>query len=572
MEWAHGRSRAERTGAPEVGSGEIVDPEAPARRRALKSRVDIRRITATRLVLALTLTACSVDPSKLAIQLPPAPSATMESVPQVGGGLPAPRTLYVDAALPAGECHRYRPDARECQGGSAVAYRELDQAVVAAIPGDTVLLRGGTYSRPLVPARSGAPGAPITFRSYPGETAVLSSIDSPAIRLVNRSHVAIEGLTVRDVLGWGRLEGARSNVIRGNHFVEAAARGTTGGLKLVRSHFNRILENTFERGNDSLVMQESDRNLVAGNSFSEGRHSLVSVRCGNFNVLRENRFGNERQKAVEIYDCEGVSDAPFRLDSTKRNLFERNIFSLTRGPSQPHRYNAIQFAGQLGIVRRNVFHDNRGGAVNFAVYPDEALHNYGNRVYHNTFFANSCYAIFGSTGPGSIFGDNLVEWNIIYRNLDCQSRPVQLFIGNARAVLVRQNAILEPPQTPRFVSEPDRDTHLRPDSPMIDTAGFLTSATEGGSGLELPVADVRYFFDGFGIEGELGDLIQLAGDPRRARIARIDYSASRLILDTPLTWAKGQGVTTAYAGLAPDFGADEVGLVDGAPRAELTRE
>jgi hypothetical protein len=521
--------------------------------------------------LPLALAACTVDPTKLPIQLPP-PAVAEEPAPQAGSGSPGGRTLYVDPSLDVVDCEHYRSDTRVCQDGIGLAYRDLDQAAAAAIPGDTVLLRGGTYARALAPPRSGGPGAPITFRSSPGETAVLAGIDSPALRLTNRSHVVIEGLTVRDVLGWGRLENAHDNVIRGNHFIEPTARGTTGGLKLVRSHFNRILDNAFELGNDSLVIQESDHNVVAGNSFTEGRHSLVSVRCGNFNVIRQNQFRNERQKAVEIYDCEAVSDAPYRLDSTKRNLFERNVFSLTRGPSQPHRYNAIQFAGQLGIVRRNVFYDNRGGGVNFAVYPDEALYNYSNRVYHNTFFANSCYALFGSAGPGKIFGDNLVESNLIYRNLDCQSLPTQVMILNPKAVIVRNNAILEASQAPGFASESDRDTRLRSDSPMIDKAGFLTSATESGSGQELPVADVRYFFDGFGIAGEAGDLVQLAGDSRRARIVRIDYGTSRLILDSPLAWVKGQGVTTAYAGVAPDFGSDEFGLGDGSPKAQLTPE
>jgi hypothetical protein len=145
-------------------------------------------------------------------------------------------------------------------------------------------------------------------------------------------------------------------------------------------------------------------------------------------------------------------------------------------------------------------------------------------------------------------------------------------ILNPRAVIVRNNAILDVPEAPGFASESDRDTHLRPDSPMIDKAGFLTSATESGSGQELPVADVRYFFDGFGIAGEAGDLVQLAGDSRRARIVRIDYGASRLILDSPLAWVKGQGVTTLYAGVAPDFGSDEFGLGDGSPKAQITPE
>ena len=44
---------------------------------------------------------------------------------------------------------------------------------------------------------------------------------------------------------------------------------------------------------------------------------------------------------------------------------------------------------------------------------------------------------------------------------------------------------------------------------MIDLGGFLTTTTSAGSGTQIPVQDVKYFFDGFTIAGEVGDLIQL---------------------------------------------------------------
>jgi parallel beta-helix repeat protein len=385
--------------------------------------------------------------------------------------------------------------------------------------------------------------------------------DKPAILVRNASHIVIEGLVVRDVQGWGRLEDATHVVIRGNRFSEAQARGSRGGLKLVRSHLNQITGNRFERGTDSIVVQESDRNVISGNEFTFARHSLLSIRCGSFNVIRGNRFRNERQKAVEIYDCQGVSDAPVRLDATRRNLVEGNRFLLTRGPSQPHKYNGIQYAGQLGIVRRNLFHDVRGGGLAFQVYPQEALHNYGHRVYHNTFVANQCYAVSGSAGTarGAVFADNLVEHNLFHRNLDCAGAPQQTGVREPRAVGLRHNTELAPEEDPGFVNPPAGDFGLRPGSRLVDTAGFLTTAAADGSGTSLPVADPKYFYDGHGIPGEEGDLIQLQGGPERARVVRVDLAAGTLTLDRPLTWRRGQGVGLAYEGRAPDPGAFEAG-------------
>ena len=71
------------------------------------------------------------------------------------------------------------------------------------------------------------------------------------------------------------------------------------------------------------------------------------------------------------------------------------------------------------------------------------------------------------------------------------------------------------------------------------------------------VEDAGYFYDGFGIAGEKGDVIQLSGSKATARILKIDYTAHAITLDEPLTWEHGQGVGLAYTGAAPDIGALE---------------
>ena len=211
-----------------------------------------------------------------------------------------------------------------------------------------MLIREGVYQEPLVPAAAGTAEQPIVFKNYEREAVTISNIEAPALQIIGLRHIVIEGLTVEDTQGWGRLQDAREITIQRMTFRRAVARGTTGGLKILRSLFNRISENRFEDGNDNLmIMDGSNGNLVIRNAFQNARHTLLNIKCSNGNIVRGNVFANAYQKAMEIYDCEGGTDAPFRLDSTKRNLVEQNIFTVSRGASRSHDYNAIQHGGQV---------------------------------------------------------------------------------------------------------------------------------------------------------------------------------------------------------------------------------
>jgi parallel beta-helix repeat protein len=486
------------------------------------------------------------------VQLPP-PPLRLDSQ-QAAVAKAVPREIFVDLSLKSARCQDYDIASRRCGAGAQLAFRDLNRAAAEAKPGDRVLVREGVVRKQFAPAVSGVEGRPVSFMPYRGETVVFRDIEQPAWLLKGNVHLVLEGFLLERVLGWARLQDAHYNLIRNNRFRNAQARGTTGGLKLVDSHYNRIEGNRFERGNDSLVLQASDRNLVADNDFRWARHSLLSLRCGNYNVIRGNRFHNERQKAMEVYDCEAVSDAPYRLDATKRNLIEENRFDHVRGSGQPHNYNAIQYAGQLGIVRRNLFRDARGGGLNLQVYKDEALYNYGHRIYHNTFYANRCFALIDRARGGSRIGDNAFLNNLFYKNLDCrgEGRQVELVWQDLDT---KRNALLE--DDPGFVDAAAGDLRLRPDSPWGDRGVFLTRTLAQGQGRRLPVADPAFFFDGAGVPGVSGDVIALQGEAVRARVEAVDFATGTLLLDREIRWRKGQGVALDYAGGAPDMGAFE---------------
>ncbi|HYE24030.1 MAG TPA: choice-of-anchor D domain-containing protein, partial [Clostridia bacterium] len=484
------------------------------------------------------------------------------------------RTFYVDSRLTTASCATYSASARSCGAGTALAYRDLNSASGAALPGDTVLVRGGSFSTQFTPQQSGTQSAPITFKAYPNETVTITGVSAPALYILNKSHIVIDGFTISNVTAWGRIETSNNITIKNSRLTVATSSGTTGSIKFVSSHYNRLLNNWIENGNDNVYLQDSNYNLVQGNTIRTGRHTLLNISCGNYNVVRGNTFHNASQKAGEVYDCEGmVTNQPVKLNATKRNVWENNRFTYTRTSTSPNDYNGIQFAGQDGIVRRNVFYDNQGGGLRVAHYSDEALYVYGNRIYNNTFYGNHCYGLStdGDSDSARYYNNDLRN-NLHYRNTDCSGGPTQMANSNATANASTKNILFT--SSPGFVNETERDFRLAAGSAAIDAGAFLTTTAAAGSGTSLRVADARYFFDGFGIAGEVGDTIQLQGSGARARVVRIDYATNTLTLNASLTWSSGQGVALAFGGNAPDVGAQEAdgttAQPDAAPAGSVT--
>jgi hypothetical protein len=70
------------------------------------------------------------------------------------------------------------PSGNDAAAGTLEApFATIGKAAAVLEPGDTCWLRAGTYRETVVPMRSGEAGRPITFRSYPGEHAVVSGAD-----------------------------------------------------------------------------------------------------------------------------------------------------------------------------------------------------------------------------------------------------------------------------------------------------------------------------------------------------------------------------------------------------------
>lgn len=249
------------------------------------------------------------------------------------------------------------------------------------------------------------------------------------------------------------------------------------------------------------------------------------------------------------------------------------------------------------IFRNNIVYDNPGGVQMY-----EGWKIYNNSIVGNARVGNSwrkCLqspaiasgphkknprmTIDNSSAKNNIIGDHSNPFNLAhlhpsvaidynyYYNTDLDLADWQKRLSQAGLKEAEQHSLMGSNPFVNVATFPtgaptNYDFKARASAPTQDKGGYLTKASRGGSGTELPVEDSLYFFDGFGVTE--GDVIQLEGPSKRAQVMAVDYEANTLELDQPLSWHKGQGISLAYNGKAPDIGADPVVDLTGFQRAE----
>jgi len=498
-------------------------------------------------------------------------------------------------------------------------WQTIDQANASLQPGDTAIFLPGEYVGTIAPARSGTPDAPITYRSAQPRQARLhkTGAGDRLVLLSGQEHLVIDGFYLdggggswQEVDGvrmytmgiatgasWLFATGCRNLTIRGCEMRNSAT--SFYSFEISRSSQVRVLDNLLSRDNpqpvDMVHFINCDHVLFEGNSTMHAGHCTLTISDSNYVVVRANVLHNEWGRNHVIWH-------------SARVLFEGNIMTRARD-SAGSAGSQSQTTHDDSIVRFNRIFDNLGTTIEFdgrmyrGISPTGRFHEpfwvRNNRIYHNTFVGNPDYPL----SLRAYSSTNLFQNNILFRN-DYDGGNIQIvrrdgenagnrFITNlVSGTAPGQTVVLSRGEywtaaeadentpifggfwseflgtidaDPGFVDPDNRDYRLGPDSAAIDAGTPLALAIGEGTGRELPVTDGYPFFDGFGIDGEQGDVIAVGAGDTIARIERVElryFQTAILHLDRVVSWTDGMPVSLPWTGAAPDLGACERGATD----------
>ena len=431
---------------------------------------------------------------------------------------------------------------------------------------------------------------------------------------VDGVHVLGEGLTgMRRVTRFFRFANADDCWIRNSTFRDAFA--YVGSEVDVASARNRITGNTFEDAPgppftadldaetwpaDSVEIR-GDRTVLEGNWFGDVSHIPVNVWVdrGHTTVVRDNFIRNRLHAGVVLFSVEGATGRTLvegnrihdsgALFETNPNSYSRTHTTRRDDSMARGRQVSMQIVSTGVIFRRNdVAGGGRGlwitGYMNATI--GAAIYTRNARLAHNTFAENLTSVVMANdlfmTHPFA----NLVIQNNLFRapvlrevHIDSSTPDAQQFFSNGWTPMEtfrlfsftteRSLAETEAAQAPSwagnvsidpaFVDEAGRDYRLGEGSPAIDAASFLTTieeATPVEGGTTLRVADAWWFYDGWDIPGEVGDLV-MTESGAVARVTDADVAARTVTVSPAITITPGEGLTFAYTGSAPDLGAHE---------------
>jgi len=366
-------------------------------------------------------------------------------------------------------------------GSQQAPWGSINYAVSRLFAGDTLYIRGGTYTSPAdaidsqaVSINSGTSwGNPITVAGYPGETVTMRPPDGyPGIRLTQGAphYLVFQDLAIDmsqqtdpgNPIVWSMVEaiyvasGAhhiRFQRLDIGHCMNNCIQFSTHDSPVPFVANNELLNSTVHHAGQATGDWEYSH---GGPGINTG-YGIYSVTDGN--LLDGNEFYSNNAYAVNVYGSDNV---------IRNNRIHDN--GLRGGSNWGINIGSDSYPGRSAnnFVYNNVVYNNRWGGIKIYTNADNTL------VYNNTVYANGLYGVMGQ-----YYGvNNVVRNNIIYSN-----GTSNFFDAGGSGPLQADHNLMS---DPGFTDAASANFVLKPGSAAIDSGVNVDTITTDVAGLPRP--------------------------------------------------------------------------------------
>ena len=312
-------------------------------------------------------------------------------------------------------------------GTLAAPFRTIGKAAATAKPGDVVSVRGGIYTGAVSIGSKGLAGARITFRSYPGEKAILDGTGlgstTSVVTLSRTEYVDFTGFEVRNSPYIGvNVRNARSTRVAGNeihHSVRMAiyysADSLAGTLDAVIEDniaYNNVLENQAHATSGgwagTIVVSKTNGATIRGNRVYQNDGEAIIVLLTDNAVVSHNVAYDNFSQGVFLDNARFTTVDSNLIYSTGNTRYFRDgwpgqgiavaneSYSLSNPSSDNTIINNIVIGTRWGFYYGNF--ENGGGLKNTRV---------ANNTFHRS--AQEGIRISNDTHANSIVENNIVS-------------------------------------------------------------------------------------------------------------------------------------------------------------------
>ena len=200
-------------------------------------------------------------------------------------------------------------------GTLAAPFKTIGKAATAALPGDVISVRGGVYNAAVSINSKGTSSSRITFRSFPGEKAILdgTGIGTSTV-LVNFSgtqYVDFTGFEVRNAPFIGiNLRNTTSVRIASNEIHHSWRNAIYCGADTVFGNVDPLIENNIAYNNvqentahamsggwaGTIVVSKTERGTIRGNRvYNNDGEAIIALLSENLSIAGNEAFDNFSQ-------------------------------------------------------------------------------------------------------------------------------------------------------------------------------------------------------------------------------------------------------------------------------------